>query len=109
MTRTEIEDRVLALPTGERVAVAEAILTSLSAARREAFRERLAPPTGEDLEALSAELAAKLDAAFSSGEGRVWTEADWDALKRGEYRHAPDPDSWAIPPSANRSSAVQYL
>jgi hypothetical protein len=36
--------------------------------------------------------------AHSGGPGRSWTDADWEALKRGEYIHPPEPDSWAVPP-----------
>jgi len=36
--------------------------------------------------------------ADEGGPGRVWTEADWEALKRGEYVHPPEADSWAVPP-----------
>lgn len=48
------------------------------------------------------ELAGRFEAevrkADDSGPSRVWTDADWEALKRGEYTHPPEPGSWAVPP-----------
>lgn len=48
------------------------------------------------------ELATRFEAevrkADAGGPGRVWTDAHWEALKRGEYVHTPEPDSWAVPP-----------
>jgi hypothetical protein len=34
----------------------------------------------------------------ASGRGRVWSDEAWERLERGEYRHPPEPDSWAAPP-----------
>lgn len=48
------------------------------------------------------ELAERFEAevrkADADGPGRLWTDADWEALKRGEYVHPPEADSWAVPP-----------
>ncbi len=100
MTRTDIEKKILALPARERIALAKLILGSLGDERQQELRARLSqPPTAE----FSDEVLAQVEAGFNSGESREWTNEDWDALKRGEYRHPPDPDSWAIPAQGNGS------
>ena len=35
---------------------------------------------------------------LQSGPGREWRDEDWEALMRGEYKHEPEEDSWAVPP-----------
>ena len=92
MTRTEIEKQALSLPAAEREALYHALRVSL-------LKEGL--PLEEDqgaLERLQRQFEAQVEAGFASGEGRVWTDEDWAKLKRGEYQHPPEEDSWATPP-----------
>ena len=59
---------------------------------RGALREAL------DRRELAERFEAEVRKGEASGPGRVWTDADWEALKRGEYVHPPEADSWAVPP-----------
>lgn len=47
---------------------------------------------------LEAKLDDYLEQTFRSGQGRVWNDAEWDALLRGEYRYEPAENSLATPP-----------
>lgn len=59
---------------------------------RDALRDAL------DRRELAERFEAEVRKGEASGPGRIWTDADWEALKRGEYVHPPESDSWAVPP-----------
>ena len=80
----EIEERLEAIGIQDE----EAKERWLRDALREALRRR------ELVERFEAEVRN----GGASGPGRVWTDEDWEKLKRGEYEHPPEPDSWAVPP-----------
>ena len=41
---------------------------------------------------------------LESGPGREWRDEDWQALMRGEYKHTPEEDSWAVPPDRRKDA-----
>lgn len=43
-------------------------------------------------------LGEEIRKGLEGGPGREWRDEDWEALMRGEYKHAPEEDSWAVPP-----------
>jgi hypothetical protein len=91
MNRAEIEKQALRLPVKDRAALLAVLHTSL------AQDSRLSQAEPAELVALRAAVESRLEAAFE-GEPQEWTDEDWAALLRGEYRYPPDPDSQAAPP-----------
>lgn len=108
MTRTEIQQAILCLPTSQQAALVEAVLPHLPNDQQRVLVEGLLSSLEgarsrdskrqDEIQALRARFEAEVAEGLASGEGRVWTKADWDALKRGEYRYPPREDSWATPP-----------
>lgn len=80
----EIEERLEAIGVQD----AEAKERWLREALREALRRR----------ELAERFEAEVRKADESGPGRVWSDADWKSLRRGEYVHPPEPENWAVPP-----------
>lgn len=101
MTRTEIERQALGLPAAERAVLLKALRESLLA------EGQLPPEEQQAMRELRTQFEIQLAAGFASGTGRVWNEEDWAALKRGEYKHPLEEDSWATPPGWKASSPRQ--
>jgi hypothetical protein len=80
----EIEERLKAIGIQD----AEAKERWLRDALREALRRQ----------ELAEQFEAEVRKGDASGPGRVWADADWERLRRGEYAHLPEVDSWAVPP-----------
>lgn len=98
MTRAEIERAVLELPQADRAALTATLLESLPATERQAMlRPPLTDAERRELQSLKARLDPQIESWFQ-GEGREWTQEDWEALFRGESRHEPETDSLAVPP-----------
>jgi hypothetical protein len=98
MTLRELQREALELQAEERAVLVGTLIQSLDPSQRKTVRDHLDEDQRREMDELGDRLEAQMESWFTEGEGREWTQDDWARLKKGEYRHAPDPESLAVPP-----------